>query len=99
MRPGRGSPRCPAGPPRGRPGELGDERPLGVEQLLGAVAPEPVLEQPPVRGVGPDLGHRDLVGAPRPLHRLFFFFFSSLSASLSASRPHARPARPPPPPP
>ena len=49
--------------------ELGEKRPLFVEQLLGPVAAQPALELPQVLRVRPHLGQGDLVRAPRPLDR------------------------------
>ena len=50
-------------------GQLGDEPPGGVEQLLGPVAAHPLLELRAVLGVGVGLGQRHLVGAPGALDR------------------------------
>ena len=55
---------------RGQRGELGPERALLVEQLLGLVAAHPGLEQVAVAGVRPSLVDRDLMGAPRALDLL-----------------------------
>ena len=49
--------------------ELGHEAAALVEQLLGPVAAEPLLELPEVLRVVAHLRERHLVGAPRPLHR------------------------------
>ena len=49
--------------------ELGEKCPLFVEQLLRAVAAQPVLELAQVLRVRPHLGQGHLVRAPRPLDR------------------------------
>ena len=49
--------------------ELGDgpdRAPGRVEEILGAVAPEPLLQLGQVVGVGAHLGQRELVGPERP---------------------------------
>ena len=50
--------------------ELGHDATLLVEELLGPVAPKPLLELPQVVGVVPDARERDLVRAPGALHGL-----------------------------
>ena len=75
-------------------GELGDQRPVLVEELLRLVAPQPVLEHPEMLGVVAHVGHRDLVRPPRILDRQAVDLFRPGPALRRAEHDH-RPARPP----
>jgi hypothetical protein len=55
--------------PWGKLGQLRHQAPTLVEELLGAVAPQPVLEDAKVVAVIADVGDRHLVRAPRALDR------------------------------
>ncbi len=65
---------------------------LGVEQLTGPVGPEPLLELPQVRRVGPDFGQRHLVRPPGALHRQAVHLGRPGPALRGAQHDH-RPAR------
>ena len=64
--------------------DLRDESPILVEQLVGPVAPHPLLELPEALGAVANTGERDLVRAPRP--------FDGLSVDLARPRPALRSA-------
>ena len=54
---------------RGQRGEVRHQGPGGVEELLGPVRAQPLLQLRQVLGVAAHLGDRDLMRPPGPLHR------------------------------
>ncbi len=64
--------------------DLRDDSPILVEQLVGPVAPHPLLELPEALGAVANTGERDLVRAPRP--------FDGLSVDLARPGPPLRSA-------
>src|SRR5213075_3119439 len=75
------------------PGEARDRAALSVEELLRAVAAQPVLEQAEVRRVLPHVGERHLVGPERPLD-LLAVDFSRAGPPFRGAQDDQRPARP-----
>ena len=73
--------------------QLGAQAAVGIEQLLGLVAAQPVLEQLQVRRVAAHVGERHLVRAPRALDLVAADLLRSGPALGRAQHDH-RPARP-----
>ena len=85
-----------AHPPRATRRELGKvgmQPAAVVEQLLGPVAAQPVLEQREVVRILTDVGHRDLVGAPAALGRKAVDLFRARPALRRPEHDH-RPGLP-----
>src|SRR5213075_3070810 len=78
---------------RGRePGQLRTQLPAGIEELIGAVAPQPFFEQLQMHRVGAHLGERHLVRAKGPFDRLSIDLLRAGPALRRAQHDH-RPAR------
>jgi hypothetical protein len=76
-----------------RPDDVGRGRPVGVEQLLGAVGAQPALERPQLLGVLVHARKRYLMGVERPLD-LQPADLRRRAPALARAQDHERPARP-----
>src|SRR5262249_60497185 len=82
-----------ARPPRGKLGQLRHEAAVLAEELLGAVAAQPLFEDPEVVGVLADIGDRHLVRAPSAFDRKAVDLLRA-GPALRRSEDDHRPLRP-----